>query len=59
MEYIKDPSERPIPTMFVDDNEVCSHSQLKEDCKLCIDETYADYLIEDAIQRKVDEQRSK
>jgi|TARA_R100000808_G_scaffold22728_1_gene49644 hypothetical protein len=39
---LKDPSEREIPVMFVDDGEICEHGQLGDECKLCYDEMYAE-----------------
>ena len=43
---MKDPSERPIPTMFIDEEDICEHKNLKQECKECEEDRTVDYLID-------------
>lgn len=44
---MKDPSERPIPTMFADDDDICEHKRLHWECKECEDDSTVDSLIDE------------
>ncbi len=43
---MKDPSERPIPTMFVDEEDICEHKNFNWECKECKEDRTVDYLID-------------
>ena len=51
---MKDPSEREIPTMFADEEDICEHGSLKVECKECFYDRNVDYLIE--IRKENDEE---
>ena len=42
---MKDPSERPIPTMFVDEEDICKHKRLYWECYKCEEDLTIDSLI--------------
>ena len=42
---MKDPSERPIPTMFADDEDICKHKRLYWECNECEEDFELDHLI--------------
>ena len=43
---MKDITEREIPTMFADDDDICEHDNLKIDCRECLEGNQVDYLID-------------
>ena len=41
-----DAVNRNIPTMFVDEDDVCEHQNLSWECRECYEDETADYLID-------------
>ena len=44
---MKDQSERPIPTMFADDEDICKHKRLYWECYECESDNTVDNLIDE------------
>jgi len=60
MDYLKDPTDIPLPPEYGAPEDVCEqHGQWKIECKECFEEQHVDVIIDAIIEERINELKRK